>query len=287
MKDVLFLIPLYYTDKSVERFAQYLRENRPKYSVDVFMCCSNPDIFPAAAQRCRRYGYFCELRDNCGGGEGALWYLQKKANLDLKNYRYMWYFEESCEPIRYDWLTLVVEAMEKGRPLAGWDWHSEGRKRPGAIRHLIKGENGNEMIAYENTEKSGNDGEGNSLNKIWDTAGYRDENIIVRMADFVEFDYPDASDRFWQERNGVRGYGVRAERMWWDMKDKPTHGFKFHSPNIQWHILNKYGYVASKANEYYDLFRELEMRERRKNDYRPIALPVRTLWHRLKRSWLT
>ncbi|MBL7196749.1 MAG: hypothetical protein ISS47_01470 [Candidatus Omnitrophica bacterium] len=283
MKDVLFLIPLYYTDNFVERFAKYLKENSSKYTADTFICCSNPSIFETAKKRCQKYGFHSELRGNFGGGEGALWYLQKKASIDLKEYRYMWYFEESCEPIKYNWFTIIIDDMEKDVSLAGWDWHFKGKRRPRAIRHVIRGKNGNEMIAYENTEGSGSDSGGYSFNKIWDTPGYRNETFVVQMSDFLRFDYPNATDAFWENRNGIRSYGVRAERMWWDMKYKNIHGFKYHSPNIQWYILNKYNYVPSKENIYFHLFRELPWNVRKDSHYKPRPVLVRSFWNRIKR----
>ena len=96
MKDILFLIPLYYTPNGVSRFAHYLREERPAHSYDVYMPCSNDVIFEAARARAEHEGFGCALRPNYGGGEGALWWLQKKSGASLHDYRYIWYFEESC-----------------------------------------------------------------------------------------------------------------------------------------------------------------------------------------------
>lgn len=282
MKDILFLIPLYYTAHFIERFKKYLDEGATRYSYDVYLCCSNPKIGEESRKKSEEYGFLYQERGNFGGGEGALWFLQKKSNIALSKYRYIWYFEESCEPIHRDWINRLIGDMDGGASLVGWDWHFEARKRKGQIMHRSQDDKGNKLIAYENTIKTGNDPEGNSLNKIWDVAGYRDEMFIVRSKDFIEFDYPDASDPFWEERNGVRGYGVRAERMWWDMREENIHHCKFPSPNIQWYVLNKYNDFPSKKNIYFWYFRELPIGLRRSVIYVPMYLPVRRALHVLR-----
>lgn len=278
MKDILFIIPLYYTPHFIERFRRYLDEADAKYSFDVYLCCSNPSIAEESKKLAEKFGYIFQLRGNFGGGEGALWFLQKQSGIDISQYRYIWYFEESCEPIRKNWIGKIIDDMDAtGARLAGWDWHREGKKRPGQIKHQFVDERGHAVIAYENTISAGLDAEGHSWNKIWDTPGYRDETFVVWAQDFLDFDYPNASDPFWENRNTVRGYGVRAERTWWNMEDKNIHGFKYQSPNIQWYVLNKYHRFPPAQNKYFWYFRELPLTLRKSDAYVPSGLSWRFL----------
>lgn len=282
MKDILFLTPIYYTENFVERMRQYLVESGTKYTYDVYFCCSNPKIASVVKDKAAEYGFLFQERENMAGGEGALWFLQKKSGIDFTQYRYIWYLEESCEPIRKDWIDKLIGDMDKGVPLTGWDWHFEAKKRSDQIKHVVKNEKGDVMIAYENTEKSGLDVEGNTWNKIWDVPVFRDETFVVSAKDFMDFEYPDASDPSWNERNGMRGYAVRAERVWWDVADQAVHGFKYDSPNIQWVVLNKHHFVPSIKNEYYWYFRELSWEDRKSPDYHPEKMNTRRIKHVLR-----
>jgi len=277
MKDILFLFPLFYASNSVTRFAQYLREEKSPYTFNVYMSCSNSAIFNDAIEKANQEGFLCDLRPNCGGGEGALWWLQKKSNISLSNYRYIWYIEESCEPVRSGWIRRIINDMDNGVPLAGWWWSPEGRKRPHAITHEVVGANGNRMIYYENTQATGLDPEGNPLWKMYDTPCYRDETFVVHTDDFLAFHYPDVTDPFWEKRNGVRGYGIRAERFWWKIEDVAYHGIPFPSPNIQWYVLTKYNYVPSPQNVYRSYFRELPIARRKDETYWPKPIVKRRM----------
>lgn len=280
-KDILFIIPLYYTSHFIERFHQYLVESDTNYSYDVYLCCSNHSISQASKTKAKQYGYLFQERENFGGGEGMLWFIQNKSGIDLTSYKYIWYYEESCEPLRANWIDKLINDIQKGSGIVGWDWHFEARKRPHQIRHSLIDTKGNIMIANENTALTGKDAQGNPFNMTWDTPGYRDETFVVRSEDFIEFKYPDASDPFWQERNGVRGYGVRAERYWWDMKYEKIHKFKFHSPNIQWFIFHKYQIYPSPYNIYFNYFREIPYKLRISDSYKPSTLLVRSIKNRI------
>lgn len=278
MKDILFLIPVYYTPHFIDRFQQYLVESKTSRSYDVYVCCSNHAIAEETKKKAQKYGFIFQERENFGGGEGALWFLQKKSGIDVSSYRYFWYFEESCEPIRNSWVDKLVGDLDKGACLVGWDWNPTGKRRPGQIKHVFQDGKGNKMTACENTPQSGQDTAGNPFNKIWDTPGYRDETFVIRAADFTEFDYPDASDDFWEKRYGsVRGYGVRAERMWWNINEQNIHGIKYPSPNIQWYILRKYNYVPPAKNVYFWYFRELPIELRKSDSYAPKKIAARYL----------
>ncbi len=277
MKDILFIVPLYYTSNFIERFKQYLGESKTKYSYDVYLCCSNPEIFEESRKKAHEYGYIFQERPNYGGGEGALWFLQKKSGIDISKYRYVWYFEESCEPVRASWVDKFIGDMDKGASIVGWDWHFEGRKRHDQIKHKFTDDKGNIMIAYENTLTSGLDAEGNVFDKTWDIPCYRDETFVVRAKDFIDFDYPDVSDDFWEKRNGIRGYGIRAERFWWDMKDVHVHGFKFPSPSIQWFIFQKYKRFPTPYNKYFSYFWEMPYQLRKSSSYRPAPIILRQI----------
>lgn len=276
MKDILFLIPLYYTAHGIERFHAYLKESGTRHTSDVFVSCSNPAIAKAASAKAAEYGFMFQERKNYGGGEGALWHLQQTSGVDLSAYRYTWYFEESCEPIRKGWIERLLCDMENGAALSGWDWIGEGRKRPGAIRRELRDRCGNLAVAYENTDEGGADPYGNSMNKIWDTPGYRDETFVIRSEDFLSFLYPNASHPFWK-KFGVRGYGIRAERMWWDMEEQNIHGMEFPSPNVQWHTL-KSGRLIPTKNRNFWYFRELPYETRLNASYAPPPFFFRRVW---------
>lgn len=275
MRDILFLFPLYYTANAVDRFAQYLGEERSGYSFDVFMPCSNAVIFDAAKERADKHGFVCDPRPNYGAGAGALWWLQKVSGATIDDYRYIWYFEESCEPVRPGWMLRLIGDMDAGIPVAGWWWRPEGRRRPHAIPHVVTGSNGSKMIYYENTESSGYDEDGKPFCGMYDTPGYRHESFVIRSGDFLKFDFPDPTDPVWEARNGIRTYGVKAERFWWRVQDVALHGISLPSPNIQWHLLTKYNYVPSPRSDYHSYFRELPLGLRRSEAYHPRPLVAR------------
>lgn len=276
-KDILFLCPIYYIDHFVDRMDQYLRESKTHRTYDVLFICSKSAIASVAKQKAWSKRYLFQERGNYGGGEGALWYAQAKSGIDFSSYRYVWYMEESCEPRRTEWIDRLIDDMDNGVPLVGWDWHSEAKRREGQISHIISGKNCNTMIAYENTRDTGVDSDGQPHDGVWDTPCYRDEMFIVSSKDFMEFKYPDATDPFWEQRNGNRTYGVRAERQWWSMADQARHGYPLPSPNIQWTVMQKHSYVPSKKNIYFSYFWELPYKTRLDSSYVPPSFFVRTL----------
>jgi len=284
MKDILFLFPLFYTPNGVTRFAQYLREEEAPYTYGVYMPCSNSAIFDVAKERADREGFVCTLRPNYGGGEGALWWLQKRSGAPISDYRYVWYFEESCEPIRRGWMRRLIGDMDAGAPLVGWWWNPTARRRSHAIAHVVVGANGHRMTYFENTEATGLDQDGKPFWRMYDTPCYRDETFVVRAEDFLAFDYPDATDAFWESRNGIRTYGIKAERCWWRVKDVAYHGIPLAPPNIQWHVLMKYKYVPSPRNVYRSYFRELPVEVRRDENYRPKPMSRRRTEEALART---
>jgi len=269
VKDVLFLFPLFYAANGVTRFAQYLREENAPCTWDVYMPCSNEAIFETAREKATRAGFVCVPRANYGGGEGALWWLQKRSGARISEYRYVWYFEESCEPVRSGWVRRLISDMDAGVPLTGWEWNPTARRRPHAIPHVVVGRNGNRMRYFENTEATGLDPDGHPFWKMYDTPSYRDETFVVRAEDFLAFDYPDATDPVWETRNGIRTYGIKAERFWWRVADAPFHGIPLPPPNIQWYVLTKHNYVPSPRNVYRSYFRELPLPLRKDENYRP------------------
>lgn len=281
MKDILFLLPLYYTANGVARFAQYLRDERSRLTRDVYMPCSNAAIFEAAKRRADDEGFICTLRGNYGGGEGSLWWLQKRSGAPIDRYRYVWYYEESCEPIRPGWIERLIGDMEAGAPLTGWWWNPTARRRAHAIEHVVIGANGHRMTYYENTEATGLDADGQPFAKMYDVPCYRDETFVVRASDFLAFEYPDASAPFWEHRNGIRTYGIKAERCWWRVEDERDHGIPFPPPNIQWHLLTTYGWVPSPRNLNVSYFRELAIHKRKDERYRPGPMYRRRLEARL------
>ena len=290
VKDILFLFPLFYASNGVRRFAQYLREEKAPYRWDVCMPCSNSSIFEAAKENAMREGFVCALRPNYGGGEGALWWLQKISGAPISDYRYVWYFEESCEPVRSGWMRRLIGDMDAGVPLTGWLWNPTARQRPHAIPHVVIGANGHRMTYFENTEATGLDSDGHPFWRMYDTPSYRDETFVVHSEDFLAFDYPDATDPFWERRNGIRTYGIKAERFWWKVEDARYHGIPLPPPNIQWYVLTKYNYVPSPRNAYRSYFRELPMELRKDETYRPKQIWQRRVAHVLssaKRNVLT
>ena len=72
-----------------------------------------------------------------------------------------------------------------------------------------------------------------------------------------------------RSRNGIRTYGIKAERCWWRVEDVAYHCIPLPPPNIQWYVLTKYHYVPSSRNVYRSYFRELPVEARRDENYRP------------------
>jgi len=250
------------------------------------MPCSNPRIFDEASSLAEREGFECHLRENYGGGEGALWWLQSESGAPIREHRYVWYHEESCEPIREGWIVRMLQEMDTGAPLVGWWWNPVGRRRRGAIPHAFAGTGGRKMIAYENTQKAGYDDDGKPFWGLWDTPGFRHESLLVRSDDFLSFQFPDARDPSWLERNGVRTYGIKAERNCWDLAETCKHGFRLPSPNLQWHIMRKYDYVPRQSRGIKWLFRELPDHLRKDEAYLPSPPRHRLLREALARTVL-
>lgn len=276
MKDILFLIPLYYTSNSVERIQNYIQEATGNFSYDIYFCCTNPDIFEEAKRKCNDHSSI-DLRENIGVGQGMCWFLQEKAKLDLNQYKYIWYFEESCEPIRRDWVEKTLQKMNSGWKLCGWDWNSQGKKRKFQIRHEILGAENSKCVAFENTEETGVDIIGKPLKGLWDTPAYRHESIVFHSKDFNNFKFPDPNDSLWVEKGGWRSYGTRAERMWWDLAHKDSHGHYLKSPNLQWEVISKYKFVPPEKNEFFWYYRELNNVEKTSSGYVPPGYPLRKI----------
>jgi len=165
--------------------------------------------------------------------------------------------------------------LENGLPVTGWWWVAEGRKRCGAVPHSIRGKNGHRVICYENTGLSGVDADGYPFDGLFDVPGYRGETFVVRSPDFRDFPYPDPREPFWESRNGVRTYAVQAERFWWRPEEVHRHGYPFPSPNIQWHLLDKYRVFPSPRNIHRGYLRELAPENRADENYRPAPIGVR------------
>lgn len=275
MKDILFLIPLYYTSNSVVRIQNYIQEATGDFSYDIYFCCTNPEIFEDSKLKCGSYSSI-DLRENIGVGQGMCWHLQKKTNIDLKQYKYVWYFEESCEPIRRDWVESSLKKLNSGWKLCGWDWNSQGKKREFQKPHEVTSQ-GSRCIAFENTEKTGLDIIGKPLKGIWDTPAYRHESIVFHAKDFSDFNFPDPNDSMWVNTGGWRCYGTRAERMWWDLSQKDTHGYYLQSPNLQWEVISKYNFVPPQENIFFWYFRELNEYEKTSSEYNPPSYFLRKL----------
>jgi hypothetical protein len=284
MKDILFLYPLYYQPNSLKRFQNYLNEAVGDFSVDVFVCCTNQSISNEARTICNQFGFIFANRENIGGGEGGLWYLQKKSGINLNQYKYIWYFEESCEPVSSYWIQVILNYLNNGARLAGWDWHMKGKKRTNQIPHVYES-NRNTCIAFENTKETGLDINSQPLQKIWDTPGYRHETIVFKTEDFCEFDFPDPYDPIWQLKSGWRSYGTRAERMWWSLEDSIIHGFNVPAPNLQWYVISQKNFIPPKENLFFGYFRELSHSEKTNPNYiKPASFLLRR--GKLLKSWI-
>jgi len=260
-KDFLILCPLYYSVSTVERFYLFLQKEASDLSYDVAFPSSNADLVPLAQKKCETYGYHCHLRENLGGGEGAFWWLQNQSGINLKNYKYLIYFEESCHPIRAGWFSIIKQRL-RTEPIVGWHWFRQGKKRSNVIE--VRYSNGPEyMSAFLN--KGHELYEGESMFFIYDTPCFRHELISFSMDDFIGFRFPSPTEPYWAgkcSKHGVRFYGIRSERMYWDLKDKDKHGIDTSSPNIQWHILMKHKYIPPNHSLLYNYFRELTIDEK-------------------------
>jgi hypothetical protein len=274
MKDILFVIPLFYSANSVNRFAQYLNESKTHHTYDVYFCLTNDSIYDEAKANCEKHGFKFRHRENKGGGEGVFFYLQNDNSINLDDYKFFWYFEESCEPISKVWIDKTINYLNSGYKIVGWDWHPNSKKRKNSIAHAFFDVNTTKCIANENTSQTPNDINGVSMDGVWDTPGYRHETITFDMKDFIEFKFPDYKEAIWEQKSGWRSYGTRSERMWWNLDEFDRHGFHLKSPNIQWNILMKYN-IFPKNNTFYWDFRELSIEEKRNSRYSPPTIFIR------------
>ena len=263
MANVTILFPLYFRPESLNRLQRFIDLEKTNHNLQVIATCSNDLIFEESCRISLDSGINLYQRTNFGGGEGIFHWVQK--NIDLAKCDYVWYFEESCLPIRQNWINHYISQMEYGIPITGWKWRSFSKRRKDSTSVLFKKSN-RIMVASINSLKSGVDTYKRPLAGVWDTPGYRHESIVFRNEDFQSFKFDNPESDFYSEFGDPRYYGIRSERFWWPESHDFSLKFKAKAPNIQWSILMKYGFIPpiKSSNEKY--FRELSVRERYLDD---------------------
>jgi hypothetical protein len=256
---LLFLYPLYFNPNSLKRLQKYLECEKTNHSFEIAATCSNDLIFESAQDIANKIGLNLKYRKNYGGGEGIFYWVQH--NYNLQNFDYIWYFEESCEPIKPNWLNHLIAQLDSGIPLTGWNWNAFSKRRSQSTQVIFRNKI-DFMIASINSANSGADSYGNSLEGVWDTPGYRHETLVFRKEDFQNFKFDNPAKDFYLESNDPRYYGIRSERLWWPIYHPFTTNFKVNSPNLQWSILMKHGYVPPLINQNKKYFREISKKER-------------------------
>jgi hypothetical protein len=239
-----------------------LEAEKTNHSFEIAVTCSNDLIFESAQDTANKIGLNLQYRKNHGGGEGIFYWAQK--NYNLQNFDYVWYLEESCEPIKPNWLNHLIAQLDSGIPLTGWKWNFVSKRRKQSTQVIFRNKI-NFMIASINSVGSGVDSFCNSLNGVWDTPGYRHETLVFRREDFQNFKFDDPAQDFYLKFDDPRYYGIRSERFWWPNYHPFAMDFKVNSPNLQWNILMKYGYVPPLRNQNEKYFREISKKERFNN----------------------
>ena len=151
--------------------------------------------------------------------------------------------------------------MDSGIPLTGWKWNAFSKRRRQSTQVIFRNKM-DFMTASINSVNSGIDSNGNSLAGVWDTPGYRHETIVCRKEDFQNFKFDNPAESFYTESNDPRYYGIRSERFWWPSHHPFMVDLKANSPNLQWSVLMKHGYVPPLKNHNKNYFREISNKER-------------------------
>ena len=262
MIDVLFVFPLFYNIANLKNFMRDIDNEIHNFRIEVLVLNSNPKILIESIDFQTKTEVQVFDRTNHGGGEGSFHFIQSNLKLNYKNYRYLWYMEESCIPIKKGWVNQIINQLDDGIPLNGWDWHSTGKFRSFSQPVKIKRKNSG-MTAFLNIGNNHFDSHNRSFNYIWDTPAYRHETIVFPMDTFSRFHYPDPRDNYFSSTGNERYYGIRAERLWWSDANYLEHQIPIKSPNLQWQIMLNNLYVPNRKNINFNFFRELSDSEKR------------------------
>jgi hypothetical protein len=250
---VLIVYPLFYSPYSLFRLSSYLSYKNDNLEKEVAIFCSNKEIEKLALQFSVMLKFKFFPRDNFGGGEGVFFEFAKV--LDLKEYDYIVYLEESCEPISRYWLETLVDDLKSGSLITGWHWNWRGKKRSESIK-VAHGKGKHIALSYLNTSDS-LPSKRFGISEIMDTPGFRHECIAFQKSALDNIILGCAEKELWSKFE-KKEFGLAMERFYWHSSD----GKGLVSPNIQYLLLRTQYNLPKFTSKNYKLFHELRNNEK-------------------------
>lgn len=246
---IAIVFPLYYSAWSLLRLNRYLAMNRNLDNADVFVMNSNQLIDTQARSIAQGLGFEYQLRSNAGGGEGSLWFFQQLCLLNGREFAYLIYLEETCEPLVENWLVKILSGLDEHTWVNGWDWNFRGKNRGSATPVRI-GRGWRKAWAYATADK------GHPMNAItnqvvWDCPGFRHELLAVDFRIFMQLVIPSPEAPPWCEL-APGAYGRAMERMYWQRSPGEPD-----PPNLQFQCFLLGSRLPSVANRHFFQFHEL------------------------------
>ena len=265
------IFPLYYNAKSVDRLSSYINENPSREKIEVFVYCTNSNIADESRKRAEKLGFIFIDRENSGGGEGAFYSFMKICRAENRTFSNVIYFEETCEPISKFWYEHLINKMNSGYSVYGWDWIWRGRKRISS-KTLGHGSGLRRCFSYQSPDSIHPLGL-NIENAIWDVPHFRNECLIIEFDYLMNFSIADPSGSPWVTLDRKK-YGLSMERFYWENTKMDP---RFNALNFQFNSMLK----TSKWPLFLNLdrwrFRELDFRSGSCDYYVPKKVIFRRL----------
>ena len=245
---VLIVYPLYYSPYSLFRLSSYLSNKNSNLEKDVAIFCSNVEIEKLAHQFSEMLEFKFFSRDNVGGGEGVFFELTKVLN--LKEYNYIIYLEESCEPISRYWLETLVDDLKSGSFITGWHWNWRGKKREKSIK-VVHGKGMHIALSYLNSSES-LPSKRFGVSEVMDTPGFRHECIAFDKSALETISFGSVEKELWSKYD-KKEFGLAMERFYWPL----SNGQNLMSPNIQYLLVRTQHKLPKFTSKNFKLFHEL------------------------------
>jgi hypothetical protein len=251
---VLIIYPLFYSPYSLLRLSAYISHSDIKIQKDVAVFCSNQNIEQLSRNLSEKLNYQFYVRDNFGGGEGV--FLELDRIIDLEQYQYIIYLEESCEPISRYWIELLLKDLNNGTLITGWRWNWRGKKRKNSRRFMLGG--GTRLaLGYWNDPKS-LPSKVFQTKKIMDAPAFHHECIAFHKSALEFTNLGAVKKELWSNYN-PKDFGLAMERFYWDSVEPQS----FVSPNIQYLLLKNQKVLPNYGSKNFKFF--VELKEKDKN----------------------
>ena len=255
MNKILIIYPLFYNSGSIDRLYQYIQESNhdKKYLIEVLIINSNKQIHHEALKKTLQLKFKYILRDNFGGGEGAIFEIKNIHYQILESFDFAIYIEESCEPISRKWIKKLIKNLERGHLIEGWHWNWYAKNRDNSTKIKV-GKYMNQGVICFNDEN----------NKIitrmefYDVFGFRHECLAFRVHEFLQLDI--GNRELWL-KDDKYFFGRSMERIYWIGGNLPK------SPNFQFQLLKKQNKLPNFFNSNFKFFRELNFEEKNNGGY--------------------